>query len=97
MSLYFETLQYVDADNATQEIALRLANLAGYGAVKCVFNPRSHAPGTFQITWAVAPETGIAIPFKSRCIVYAGRTRACSPALITPPRRPRSISAIART
>ena len=76
MSLYFETLQYVDADNATQEIALRLANLAGYGAVKCVFNPRSHAPGTFQITWAVAPETGIAIPFKSRCIVYAGRTSA---------------------
>lgn len=73
----YDTLQYVDGGGATQEIALALQNLATKGgAVSLVFNPASHAPGTFQITWAQPPETGIAIPFKSRCKVFANRTSA---------------------
>ena len=71
----FDTLQYVDGGGSTQEVALPLQNLAARGgAVKMVFNPVSHGASTFVISWAQRPETGIAIPFKSRCIVYAGRT-----------------------
>ena len=71
----FDTLQYVDADGATQEVALALQNLSATGSpVKMVFAPASHAVSTFTITWAQRPEYGIAIPFKSRCKVYANRT-----------------------
>lgn len=73
---FYDTLSYIDASGDTQEIALKLANVAAYGAVTAVFTPRSHAPGTFEITWPQPPETGIAIPFKSRCIVYLGRSSA---------------------
>ena len=72
--MIFDTLQYVDGSGTTQEIALSLANLATAPAVKLVMTPASHAAGTFRITWLQAPETGINIPFKSRCVVYAGRT-----------------------
>jgi hypothetical protein len=73
--MIFDTLQYVDGSGATQEIAVSLANVAGVPANnKTDFTPRSHAPGAFEISWAQPPETGIAIPFKSRCIVWIGRS-----------------------
>src|ERR1035437_8848489 len=73
--MIFDTLQYVDAGGATQEIALSLVNVAGVPANnKTKYTPRSHAASEFEISWAQPPETGIAIPFKSRCIVWAGRT-----------------------
>lgn len=72
--MFFDTLQYVDAGGTMHEVALSLQNLATRGgAVSLEFNPASHAPGTFRISWTQPPETGIAIPFKSRCIVYANR------------------------
>ena len=72
---YFDTLQYVDGGGTTQEVALSLANLSSAGpAVKMKFTPASHAPSTFVITWMQPPETGIAVPFKSRCVVYANRS-----------------------
>jgi hypothetical protein len=71
---YHDTLEYVDAGGTTREKALNLTNLSANGpAVRCLFTPASHAPGTFEIQWSEPPETGIAIPFKSRCKVYAGR------------------------
>jgi hypothetical protein len=73
--MIYDTLQYVDALGATQEVALSLVNLAGVPANNRVkFTPRSHAASSFEITWAQPPETPIAIPFKSRCIVWAGRS-----------------------
>ena len=72
--MIFDTLQYVDVLGVTQEVALSLVNVAGVPANNRVkFTPRSHAAGEFEITWAQPPETPIAIPFKSRCIVWAGR------------------------
>ena len=71
---YFDTLEYVDAGGTTREIALALTNLAAVGgAVQLTFTPASHAPGTMRIVWSQPPETGIAIPFKSRCKIYASR------------------------
>ena len=73
--MIFDTLQYTDAGGSQQEIALALANVAGVPASnKTIFTPRSHAPSEFEISWAQPPETGIAIPFKSQCIVWIGRT-----------------------
>ncbi|MDR3459544.1 MAG: hypothetical protein P4N60_19110 [Verrucomicrobiae bacterium] len=73
--MIFDTLSYVDGSNTVQEVALSLANVAGVPANnKTRFTPRSHAPSEFQISWTQPPETALAIPFKSRCIVYAGRT-----------------------
>ncbi|MEI8290349.1 MAG: hypothetical protein WCH99_12835 [Verrucomicrobiota bacterium] len=73
--MIYDTLQYVDAAGVTREVALALQNLAGVGgAVKLNFVPGTHAPGTFTITWAQPPESGIAIPFKSRCKVFFNRT-----------------------
>jgi hypothetical protein len=75
--MVYDTLQYVDGGGVTQEIALRAANLSSNGgALRLLFNPQSHGPDTFIISWAQPPETGIAIPFKSRCIVRLGRTSA---------------------
>lgn len=73
--MYFDTLQYVDGSGTTQEIALSLSNLSGNGgATRLVYEPRSHRTSTFKISWATPPETDLGIPFKSRCVVYAGRT-----------------------
>jgi hypothetical protein len=77
---YFDTLQYVDGSGATQEVALSLANLVASPAVKLLFTPASHAPSTFVITWLQPPENAIAIPFKSRCVVYANRSSAAGAA-----------------
>jgi hypothetical protein len=72
---YFDTLEYVDANSVTQEIALKSSNLSANGpAVRLLFTPASHAPGTFVIEWPAPPETGISIPFRSRCKVYANRS-----------------------
>lgn len=72
----FETLQYVDAMGATQEIALSIANIAITPAVTLKYTPASHQPGTFEITWAQPPEIGLPVPFRSRCVVYANRASA---------------------
>lgn len=73
--MIFDTLQYVDGTGTPQEIALSLANVAGVPANNRIkFTPRSHAPSEFLISWAQPPETGVAIPFKSRCVVWAGRS-----------------------
>lgn len=69
----YETLQYVDAAGTTHEIALRLANLTGAPATRIVIEPASTAPGKCTIAWAQPPEGGLAIPFKSRCVVRANR------------------------
>jgi hypothetical protein len=72
--MIFDTLQYVDGNGVAQEVALPLSNLATVaGAVSLKLNPKSHAPGECIITWAQPPETGIAIPFRSPCIVRTGR------------------------
>ena len=72
---YFDTLQYVDGTGTTQEIALNLNNLATVGcAVKMEFLPKTHTYGQLMLTWNQPPETGIAIPFKSRCKVQIGRS-----------------------
>ena len=72
----FDTLQYVDGTSTTQEIALSLANLSGKGPAqqRLVYEPRSHAASTVTISWPQPPETGIAIPFKSRCIIRFNRS-----------------------
>ena len=71
----FDTLQYIDSSGATQEVALSTANLASTGgALPYRLDLRSHAASTCTITWVQPPETGIAIPFKSRCLVYLSRT-----------------------
>jgi hypothetical protein len=73
--MFFDTLQYIDAGGNIQEIALTLANVATVaGAVTVKFTPRSHAPSEFEIIWAQPPENGLMIPFRSYCIIYAGRT-----------------------
>jgi len=74
MSATYDTLQYVDGSGTTQEIALSIANIAQTPAVSLRYTPASHAPGTFEIVWNQPPETGIAIPFKSRCVVYVNRS-----------------------
>ena len=72
---YYDTLEYVDANGDTQEVALKTANLSDNGpAVRLRFTPASHAPGVFEIEWPEPPETGIAIPFRSRCKVRANRS-----------------------
>lgn len=74
---YYDTLEYVDANGDTQEIALKTLNLSDAGpAVRLLFTPASHAPGTMVIDWPEPPETGIAIPFRSRCKVWANRSSA---------------------
>ncbi len=74
--MIFDTLQYTDAGNNVQEIALSLSNIAGGAATSLKLNPKSHAPGECIITWAQPPETGIAIPFRSPCVVRVGRISA---------------------
>jgi hypothetical protein len=69
----YDTLQYVDAGGTTQEIALCLANVAGTPATRLLIEPASHAPGKCTIAWGQPPETGVAIPFKSRCVIFANR------------------------
>ena len=75
----YETLEYVDGSGATQEIALSGINLSANGgaSVKLKFTPVSHGPSTFVITWPSPPEATTnpiaAIPFKSRCVVWACR------------------------
>jgi hypothetical protein len=72
---YFDTIEYVDGGGSTQEVALKLTNLASNGGmVRMQFTPRSHAPSEFHLSWLQPPETGIAIPFKSRCKIYANRS-----------------------
>jgi hypothetical protein len=71
---YYDTLQYVDGSGATQEVALQNVNLAGSPAVSLKLNLTSHAASTFTIAWAQPPETGIAVPFKSQCVVFANRS-----------------------
>jgi hypothetical protein len=76
---YFDTLQYVDAGGTTREVALSIPNLASAApAASLKLRPASHGPGTLHIAWAQPPETGIAIPFKSRCVVYLGRAASTS-------------------
>lgn len=70
----YETLQYVDAGGATQEVAFQ--RLSSKGVEVAEFFPRSHAAGEFHITLPQPPEIPLAIPFKSRCIVRACRTSA---------------------
>lgn len=73
--MIFDTLQYVDGSGATQEVALQLSNLCVDGPANQVqMTPVSHSPGSFIIKWPQPPETGIAIPFKSRCKVFFSRT-----------------------
>jgi hypothetical protein len=69
----YETLQYVDGSGTTQEVALSIANLGNGPAVRVRMLPKTHAWSEMEIAWLQPPETGIAIPFKSRCIVYANR------------------------
>lgn len=75
--MIFDTLEYTDALGATQEIALRLANIStNGGALRLIFTPASHAADTFQIIWPEPPETGLIIPFKSRCKIRFSRSSA---------------------
>lgn len=80
----FDTLQYVDSNGNTQEVALGTGASSSSSfafslpATILKYEPRSHAPSTFNITWPFPPEanqfiSGLVIPFKSRCIVYANR------------------------
>jgi len=69
----FDTLQYVDGAGATQEVAINLGNLSSGPAATFRIEPASHAPGKCTIAWTQPPETGIAVPFKSRCVVRANR------------------------
>ncbi len=68
----YETLQYVDATGATQEVAFQ--NLSATGVETVTWTPCSLAPSTFTLNMAQAPEVPIVIPFKSRCVVRACRT-----------------------
>ena len=75
----YDTLQYTDAGGNIQEVAVALSNPAFAGppgVVSLKITPRSHAAGECVINWALPPENGIAIPFKSRCIVWFNRTSA---------------------
>lgn len=74
--MIFDTLEYVDALGATQEVALKLANVSTQGCVRMELSARSHAPSELHLTWNEPPENTFAIPFKSRCIVRASRTSA---------------------
>jgi hypothetical protein len=76
MANTYETLQYVDSTGSTQEVALSVADVAAAPAARILIEPASHAPGKCTITWPQRPETGVAIPFKSRCVVYANRASA---------------------
>ncbi|HTB86038.1 MAG TPA: hypothetical protein VK742_20500 [Candidatus Sulfotelmatobacter sp.] len=70
----YETLQYVDATGATQEVAIQ--NLTPQGTISLEWNPRSLEASEFVITLPQAPETPLVIPFKSRCIIRGCRASA---------------------
>lgn len=72
----YETLQYVDGNGATQEVAIQ--NLAmvngGVGsAVRMWMEPKSHTWSEFHIVLPQPPEVAHAVPFLSQCVVYACR------------------------
>lgn len=67
---YHETLEYVDGLGATQEISL---NADGSLALRLLMQLVSHGPSTFEIQWAVPPESALDIPFASRCKIRACR------------------------
>lgn len=69
----YETLQYVDGNGDTQEVAVE-SLYSGGPAISLRFMPRSHAASEFHILLPQPPEIDIQIPFKSRCVVWACRT-----------------------
>lgn len=70
----YETLEYVDAGGAVQEVALQ--NIYAGGSYGARLQLTTQGVSEFAISLPQAPETPIIIPFKSRCKVRACRSSA---------------------
>lgn len=58
MTQTYETLQYIDSSDDTQEVALSGSNISANGPAtpRLKFTPVSHGISTFVITWPSPPE-----------------------------------------